>query len=64
MTPTIRQLLEDADQLLTDGESLQALAVQWGEDDSTYNWASQVRALLHQTSYVTRSQNPTANHRP
>jgi len=64
MTPTIRLLLADADLLLTDGESLEALAAQWGEDDSTYLWAAQVRALLNQTAYVTRSQNPTPNHRP
>jgi hypothetical protein len=64
MTPTIRLLLADADLLLTDGESLESLAAQWGEDDSTYLWASQVRALLHQTAYVTRSQNTTPNHRP
>jgi hypothetical protein len=64
MNCIIRRLLQEADLLLTDGDSLESLAVQWGEEDSTYLWASQVRALLHQTSYVTRSQNPTSDHRP
>lgn len=43
---SITELLCDADAMLTDGDTLQKLRSQWGDDDSTYLWAKQTRALL------------------
>lgn len=43
---SITELLCDADAMLTDGDSLHKLRAQYGNDDSTYIWARQTRALL------------------
>ncbi len=38
--------LNEADALLTDGEELSRLRKEWGADDSTYQWAKNVRKLI------------------
>lgn len=45
---SITELLCDADAMLTDGDTLHKLRAQYGDDDSTYLWAKQTRALLRE----------------
>jgi hypothetical protein len=40
--------LNEADALLTDGQELSSLRQEWGADDSTYQWAKNVRKLIQQ----------------
>lgn len=45
---SITELLSDADAMLTDGDTLHKLRGQYGDEDSTYLWAKQTRALLRE----------------
>jgi hypothetical protein len=43
---SLTELLCDADAMLTDGDTLQKLRTEWGDDSSTYLWTRKARALL------------------
>jgi len=46
--------LNEADSLLTDGEELSSLRREWGADDSTYQWAKNVRKLIQKLQEETK----------
>jgi len=46
--------LNEADSLLTDGAELSSIRREWGSEDSTYKWASNVRKLIQKLEEETK----------